>query len=38
MCRDELHPELPMLRKYAADAAKQDVQVAQWLAKQSPQP
>jgi hypothetical protein len=28
----ELHPDLPVLKNYADDAAKQDAQAAQWLA------
>ena len=34
----DLHPDLPDLKKYADDAAKQDAEVAQWLATPSTQP
>jgi len=34
----ELHPDLSLLRQYADAAAKQDAQVAQWLANPSTQP
>ena len=34
----DLHPDLPDLKKYADDAAKQDSEVAQWLATPSTQP
>ena len=34
----DLHPDLPDLKKYADDAAKHDMEVAQWLAKSSTQP
>ncbi|HZZ28879.1 MAG TPA: hypothetical protein VFE46_12830 [Pirellulales bacterium] len=34
----DLHPDVPDLKKYADDAAKQDSEVAKWLATPSKQP
>jgi hypothetical protein len=34
----KLHPDVPMLNTYADDAAKQDAEIARWLANPTTQP